>query len=456
MTLPIALLEKYSQPGPRYTSYPTAPYFTEGFGEREWRDELAQSQLAGRDLSLYVHIPFCDTLCYYCGCNMVATKDYNKASHYLGYLLREIDLLADCAGQGRTVRQLHWGGGTPTYLHPDDIARLARHLGSRFAFATDIEAGCEVDPRELTQAHVVALRAAGFNRLSLGVQDLDAAVQHAVNRVQSEALIRQVLGWMRAEGFSSINMDLMVGLPKQTVASFTHTLDQVIDMAPDRLAVFGYAHVPWMKKHQKLIQESDIPSFAVRLEMQLLMHEKLAQAGYIYIGMDHFAKPDDELVKAQREKTLYRNFQGYTTHKNCDIYAFGASAISQTDEVYAQNYKRLVDYQAQVDAGHLPVERGLRITRDDKIRRDAISRVMCDLALERKPFAAQWGIEFEQYFASALHGLKVLEQDGLVRTTAERIEVTEIGRFFLRNIAMCFDAYLAAADQEKPRYSRTI
>jgi len=245
-------------------------------------------------------------------------------------------------------------------------------------------------------------------------------------------------------------------LPKQTVESFSHTLDQVIDMAPDRLAVFGYAHVPWMKKHQKLIQETDIPSFAVRLEMQLLMHDKLAQAGYVYIGMDHFAKPDDELVKAQREKTLYRNFQGYTTNKTCDIYAFGASAISQTDEVYAQNYKRLVDYQAQVDAGHLPVERGLRITRDDKIRRDAISHVMCDLNLERKPFAAQWGIEFDQYFASALLGLKALEQDGLVRTTADRIEVTEIGRFFLRNIAMCFDAYLASADQEKPRYSRTV
>ncbi len=456
MTLAITLLEKYSQAGPRYTSYPTAPYFTESYGEKEWRDEITHSQAAGRDLSLYVHIPFCDTLCYYCGCNMLATKDYHKATRYLDYLLREIDLRAALAGQGRAVRQLHWGGGTPTYLNPDDIARLAQHLRSRFSFAPDIEAGCEVDPRELSHAHVAALRAAGFNRLSLGVQDLDNTVQHAVNRVQSAALIRQVLGWMRAEGFASINMDLMVGLPKQSVASFTDTLDQVIDMAPDRLAVFGYAHVPWMKKHQKLIQEIDIPSFAVRLEMQLLMHDKLAQAGYVYIGMDHFAKPGDELVKAQREKTLHRNFQGYTTHKNCDIYAFGASAISQTDEVYAQNFKRLLDYESHVNAGHLPVERGLRITRDDKIRRDAISSVMCDLSLEREPFAAQWGIEFNAYFESALQSLKALEQDGLVRTSAERIGVTEIGRFFLRNIAMCFDAYLAAEQQNKPRYSRTI
>ena len=456
MTLPIALLEKYSQPGPRYTSYPTAPYFTESFGEKEWRDELVLSQAGGRDLSLYVHIPFCDTLCYYCGCNMVATKDYTKAKRYLDTLFLEIDLLAERAGQERAVRQLHWGGGTPTYLHPDDIARLAQYLRSRFSFAADVEAGCEVDPRELSQAHVAALRAAGFNRLSLGVQDLDSAVQHAVNRVQSPAMIRQVLGWMRAEGFNSINLDLMLGLPKQTVASFNHTLDQVIDMAPDRLAVFGYAHVPWLKKHQKLILEPELPSFAVRLEMQLGMHHKLAQAGYVYIGMDHFAKPGDELVKAQQTKTLQRNFQGYTTHKNCDLYAFGASAISQTDAVYAQNFKGLLDYAARVSAGHLPVERGLRITRDDKIRRDAISHIMCNLALERQLFAAQWGIDFDQYFQAALQGLKILEQDDLVRTSAERIEVTAMGRYFLRNIAMCFDAYLAAEQPEQPRYSRTI
>ncbi|MDP1682407.1 MAG: oxygen-independent coproporphyrinogen III oxidase [Burkholderiales bacterium] len=456
MTLPIALLEKYSKPGPRYTSYPTAPYFTEGFGEKEWREELAQTQTSGRDLSLYVHIPFCDTLCYYCGCNMVATRDYSKACNYLDFLLREIDLVAALSAQDRVVRQLHWGGGTPTYLKPTDIARLATHLRERFNFAPEVEAGCEVDPRDLTREHVVALRAAGFNRLSVGVQDMDERVQRAVNRIQPEAMIRDAIGWMREAGFASINVDLMVGLPNQTVESFTHTLERVIAMAPDRLAVFGYAHVPWMKKHQKLINEQDLPSFPVRLGLQMLVHDKLTEAGYVYIGMDHFAKPDDELVLAQHNKTLYRNFQGYTTHKNSDIYAFGASAISQTDDVYAQNLKRLADYQGRVDAGHLPIDRGLRISREDKIRRDAITRIMCDLALERQTFAQEWDIDFDTFFRAGIVSLGALEQDGLVRLSPARIEVTELGRFFLRNIAMCFDVYLSVAEQAQPRYSKTI
>jgi oxygen-independent coproporphyrinogen-3 oxidase len=456
MSFPITLLEKYSQPGPRYTSYPTAPYFTEQFGEKEWRTELAQSQSGGRDLSLYVHIPFCDTLCYYCGCNMVATRDYTKAGHYLDYLLREIDAIAELVGPDRIVRQLHWGGGTPTYLKPEDIARLAAHLRARFHFAPDIEAGCEVDPRDLTRDHIVALKAAGFNRLSLGVQDLDDAVQNAVNRVQPERVIRDALGWIREAGFASVNIDLMVGLPMQSVESFARTLDQVIAMAPDRLAVFGYAHVPWLKKHQRLINESELPNFAVRMELQMLVHDKLAAAGYVYIGMDHFAKPGDELVKAQREKTLHRNFQGYSTHKDCDIVAFGASAISQTDDVYAQNAKRLADYQERIDAGVLPIERGLRITRDDKIRRDAITRIMCDMALDRAAFAKRWDIDFDAYFRDALYGLSALEQDGLVRVSDAQITVTELGRIFLRNVAMCFDAYLAAANAATPRYSRTV
>ncbi|MEJ5211637.1 MAG: oxygen-independent coproporphyrinogen III oxidase [Burkholderiales bacterium] len=449
------LLEKYSKPGPRYTSYPTAPYFTEAFGEREWREEIARTRNDSRGLSLYIHIPFCDTLCYYCGCNMVATHDYSKASRYLDVLEQEIDRVAALLAPQRRVEQLHWGGGTPTYLHPDDIRRLGAYVQSRFAFAQDVEAGCEVDPRELTRDHVVALREAGFNRLSLGVQDLDERVQRAVNRVQPESLVRQVYGWMREAGFASINMDLMVGLPHQTVASFAATLDKVIDMGPDRLAVFSYAHVPWLKKHQKLISESDLPDFATRIRLQQLMLERLTAAGYVYIGMDHFARPGDELVKAQHEGTLHRNFQGYTTHKNCDIYAFGVSAISQTDEVYVQNCKRLPDYEARIRQGRLATERGLRITRDDRIRRDAILSLMCDLALDRAAFARKWELDFDAYFADSLEELAGLAADGLVEVTPGGIRVTELGRIFLRNIAMCFDAYLKQPLQQ-PRYSRTV
>ncbi|MEW5771634.1 MAG: oxygen-independent coproporphyrinogen III oxidase [Pseudomonadota bacterium] len=449
------LLEKYSKPGPRYTSYPTAPYFQTSFSEADWLQELRASQGTGRDLSLYVHIPFCDTLCYYCGCNMVATGHYEKAEEYLRYLERELDMVAALTNPARVVRQLHWGGGTPTYLRPDDIRRVMEMIRSRFNIAPDAEMGCETDPRELTRAHLEALRQGGFNRLSIGVQDLDNAVQVAVNRVQPEPLIEQVYGWARELGFSSINMDLIVGLPHQTVASFERTLDTVLKWAPDRFAIFAYAHVPWMKKHQKLINEADLPSFATRLDLQQLIHERLGAAGYNNIGMDHYAKPDDEMFKAQQSKTLWRNFQGYTTHKHCDIYAFGASSISQTADVYLQNEKKIGRYQELVGGGHLPVERGLRLTRDDHIRRDAITKVMCDLELDMAAFGAEWGIDFSSYFADALADLPPLAADGLVQLEPGRIAVTDLGRLFLRNIAMAFDSYLRQASTDQPRYSRT-
>lgn len=456
MELATALLEKYSKAGPRYTSYPTAPYFTEKFGEKEWHEELTRTQNEGRDLSVYVHIPFCDTLCYYCGCNMVATKNYDKATDYLGYLFREMDRVAELTAPHRVVRQIHWGGGTPTFLHPDDIRRLYDHIAKRFNIGADAEIGCEMDPRELTREHINALAACGFNRVSLGVQDLNPKVQQAVNRVQPEALIREVYGWMREAGFASINMDLMVGLPHQTVESFTETLDKVVGMSPDRLAVFNYAHVPWMKKHQKLIKESDLPDLPTRLALQGLIMRKLNAAGYVYIGMDHFAKPDDEMVRAQQSKTLYRNFQGYTTHKDCDIYAFGVSAISQTNEVYVQNAKNLAEYQHRIAAGGLATERGLRIGREDMLRREAISLIMCDLELNKASFGKKWQIDFDTHFADALLELKEMEADGLVKLEPGVIKVTEIGRTFLRNIAMPFDAYLKQASEEKPRYSKTL
>lgn len=451
-----ALLQKYSKPGPRYTSYPTAPYFAESFDEHLWREELLATQTDGRDLSLYVHIPFCDSLCYYCGCNMIATRDYNKARDYLGFLFQEIDRTAAIVDTSRIVRQIHWGGGTPTYLRPDDIRALFGHLAARFQISADAEIGCEVDPRELSREHVQALKDAGFNRLSLGVQDLDARVQTAVNRVQPEALIREVYGWMREAGFGSINMDLMVGLPHQTVQSFAQTLDRIVDMQPDRLAVFGYAHVPWVKKHQKLIHDADLPDFDTRIALQKLIMERLGAAGYVYIGMDHFARPTDELVKARHGKTLWRNFQGYTTHKNCDIYAFGVSAISQTDEVYVQNAKNIGDYQNAIASGALATERGVRISRDDKLRRDAIVSIMCDLELDKAEFGAKWGIDFDTYFKDGLRELQDMATDGLVEVDPERIRVTDPGRIFLRNIAMAFDAYLQTPSEIAPRYSRTL
>lgn len=454
MQVALELLEKYSKPGPRYTSYPTAPYFTEAFGEKEWRRELAAIAESPRGLSLYVHIPFCDTLCYYCGCNMVATRDYAKAERYLSFLTAEIERIAALVGSRRRVEQLHWGGGTPTFLEPEHILALSEHIRASFPFAEDVEAGCEVDPRELTRSHVRALKAAGFNRVSLGVQDLDPRVQRAVNRIQPEPLVREVFGWMREEGFASINIDLMVGLPHQTVESFDATLEKIVALAPDRLAVFSYAHVPWLKRHQKLIREEDLPDFATRIRLQQLLLERLAAAGYEYIGMDHFARPTDELVRAREEGSLYRNFQGYTTHKHCDILAFGASGISQTEEVYVQNTKRLADYETRIAGGGLATERGVRLTRDDRIRRDAILAIMCDLVLDRAAFGRRWGIGFDGYFADALRSLEGLAQDGLVEL-GPVIRVTPLGRIFLRNIAMAFDAYLREATA-MPRYSRTV
>ncbi len=450
------LLHKYCKAGPRYTSFPTAPYFHEGFGPKQWEEELRASQDKGRDISLYAHIPFCDTLCYYCGCNMIATKDYAKAEAYLGDLFREIDQVAALVNPQRKVRQLHWGGGTPTYLRPDDLRRLYDYLAGKFHIASDAEIGCEMDPRELTREHIKALRDSGFNRVSLGVQDLDDKVQHAVNRVQPEALIREVYDWIRDAGFYSINFDLMVGLPHQTVSSFEQTLDKVIAMAPDRFAVFNYAHVPWMKKHQKLIQEETLPQLEHRLALQKLVLEKLTAAGYVYIGMDHFARPDDELVKAQRGKTLYRNFQGYTTHKDCDILAFGASAISQTEDVYAQNVKVLSQYREMTLAGKLPIERGLRITQEDKLRRDAITRIMCDLELDKASFGQTWNIDFDAHFSDVLKDLEDMQADGLVVLETGKVRVTETGRVFLRNIAMAFDNYLREQTINRPMYSKTV
>lgn len=451
----LELLRKYSVAGPRYTSYPTAPYFHTDFTEADWAGTLAAAP-AERELSLYAHIPFCDTLCHFCGCNMLVPRDYSRTQPYLGHLDREMARTAQLVDPTRVARQLHWGGGTPTYLNPGDIRRLMGMMRQHFTVADDAEISCEIDPRELTREHLVALRESGFNRVSFGVQDLDPAVQLAVNRIQPKDLIQQVLDWSHELGFSSINLDLIMGLPKQTVESFSRTLEQVVAWAPDRLAVFGYAHVPWLKKHQRLIKEADLPDAAMRLGLQESVSETLGAAGYVNIGLDHFARPEDELVRAQQSKTLWRNFQGYTTHKDCDILAFGMSGISQTADTYMQNEKNLKRYEERIAATGLAVERGLKLTRDDQIRRDAITRVMCDLELDFAAFGREWGIDFADYFADALTDLRPLAEDGLVTLAQERIDVTSVGRMFLRNIGMCFDRYLKHAPSEQPRYSKTV
>ena len=447
------LLARYSQPGPRYTSYPPAPHFSPAVNEGPWREELRRP--GKRDLSLYFHLPFCDSLCYYCGCHMSATQKYSKASRYLDSLLREIDRVAELVPPGRKVRQMHWGGGTPTFLNPDDIGRLAQHARSRFDFAPDAEVAVEVDPRGLTLSHIEALRAAGFNRVSLGVQDLDDKVQRAVNRIQPYDLIAEVVSGFRAAGIGAINIDLMLGLPHQTPDSVAYTLERVLALDPQRLAVFGYAHVPWLKKHQRLIDETALPDFATRLELQNLSLRMLAGAGYDYIGLDHYAKPDDELVVARREGRLGRNFQGYTPLREIDILGFGISAISQTESVYAQNLKGLAEYQLRVDNGLLATERGYRLNDAERMRRDLIMTLMCDLALDTTAFGTQWGLDFAAAFAPELASLAPLQDDGLVRVHSGRIEVTNLGRVFLRNIAMAFDATLPQAAQSGPRYSKT-
>jgi len=459
MTSPLALLEKYCLPGPRYTSYPTAPYFHTGFTSTEWEETLRGQGQCNRPLSVYVHLPFCESLCYYCGCNMVVSHDYQKAEHYLAVLKQEVQLVASRLGTTQTVKQLHWGGGTPTYLRPEDIRQLADFLASIFHLDKDAEIACEMDPRRLSQSHIEALRASGFNRVSLGIQDLQPEVQAAINRVQPLSVITDVCHWIRQAGMKSLNFDLMIGLPHQTVQTFTQTLDHCIALQPDRFAVFNYAHVPWMKKHQKLIREETLPSFTERLALQQLTLDKLQQAGYAYIGMDHFAKTSDELWIAQKNKTLWRNFQGYTTHKDMDILAFGASAISQTENVYAQNLKNLPEYQQAIEQGRLPIEKGLLVTKQDQLHRAAITHILCDLEIDKRAFEKKWNIVFDAYFHAALIDFKEMEKDGLLLLGTDTTQVTEIGRLFLRNIAMCLDFYLknsVDSVSSPPRYSKTV
>ena len=456
-----ALMARYDVPAPRYTSYPTAPQFHTGFGERQLCDAILASNEAAppRPLSLYVHVPFCWSPCFYCGCTRVITRDSRNADTYLGYLHREVAMIARLFDTRRPVRQLHFGGGTPNFLDIPRLKALMRDLAAHFRFAkgVDIEAGIEVDPRFADFDYVCELGALGFNRISIGVQDFDPAVQAAVNRIQTLEQTAAVVEGARAAAFRSVNLDLIYGLPKQTLDGFAHTLEQTIGLAPDRVAVYGYAHLPRLFKAQRQIESADLPDSATRLKLLGLALEKLLGAGYVYIGMDHFARPDDELVRAQRQGTLQRNFQGYSTGGDCDIVGLGMSAIGRIGDCYSQNARDLPGYYMTLDNGRLPVMRGIVLDGDDVVRRAAIGELMCHGVLDMHAFGARHGIVFSNYFAAELERMQQLVADALVEIDSRMLRVTSRGRFLMRNVAMCFDAYLAEEVQApQPRYARSI
>jgi oxygen-independent coproporphyrinogen-3 oxidase len=451
----LELVKKYNVAGPRYTSYPPATKFTEAVTWSELAEQILENNRTERDLSLYFHIPFCETLCWYCGCTTVITLNHNQGGTYIDYLEKEVAQMGTLLNPRRKAVQLHWGGGSPTFLNPDEIRRLGESIHRHFEFAPDVEAGVEIDPRRLTRDHIAALREIGFNRASLGVQDFDAKVQEAVHRIQPQEMTEQVLDWVRELGFSSINFDLIYGLPHQTVESFNRTLDIVLSLEPDRLAVFSYAHVPWVKPAQKILEHKVLPTPEVKLELLKTVIERLTENHrYVYIGMDHFARPGDELAVAQGRKQLQRNFQGYSTRGGSDIYGFGMSSISQVPDAYWQNEKDLTKYYAALDAGQVPLARGYVVTDEDKVRRETIMRVMCDLSLDYGAMSQRLGLNFTSHFERELDSLAGFEADGLVRRSAAGMEVTEVGRLFIRNIAMSFDNTLAPVGERK--HSRTI
>jgi len=451
------LIKKYDIAGPRYTSYPTAVQFSPEFTEEDYRQQAAKSNQSGRDLSLYFHLPFCDTICYYCACNKVITKDRRKADPYLETLHKEIAMQAKLFDPSRKVNQLHWGGGTPTFISHQQMIELMQVTRQHFNLHDDDsgEYSIEIDPREVTQQSIKLLRDIGFNRMSLGVQDFDPAVQKAVNRLQTEAQTIDALNSAREYGFKSISTDLIYGLPLQTAESFSTTLQRIIEINPDRISLFNYAHMPELFKPQRRINEADMPSAEIKLTILKLSIEQLIDAGYVYIGMDHFAKPDDELSIAQQQGKLYRNFQGYATHADCDLVGMGITSIGTIDNSFSQNVKTLDEYQALINADKLAVFRGVTIDQDDLIRRDVIMQLICHFSLNFSLIEAKYNIEFNHYFAEEIKCLSDMREDGLIDLSTQNITVTAKGRLLIRNICMIFDRYLSAA-QSQPRFSKAI
>ncbi|HEY7113295.1 MAG TPA: oxygen-independent coproporphyrinogen III oxidase [Thermoanaerobaculia bacterium] len=453
--VPLELLRRYNVPGPRYTSYPTAPMWKEDFAGPDYGRLLAESGASGRPLSLYFHLPFCEKLCYFCGCTVVITgSQHSPAAPYLEVVEREIEWVAARAGAGRKVVQVHWGGGTPTYFPPELLERLGRRIFDRFALSPDAELGVEIDPRVTTREHLRTLARLGFNRLSMGVQDFDPAVQHAINRIQPAADTARLVSEARDLGFPSVNMDLIYGLPHQTPDTFARTIDRVLEIGPDRLAVYSYANVPWMKKHQSVL-EPHLPDERTKFEIFRTALERFTDAGFEYIGMDHFARPDDELARARRDRTLHRNFQGYTTKAGTDLLGLGMSAIGSVGPAYVQNRRELSAYRSAVEAGGPATFRGCRLSDDDRLRRTVIGNLLCHGVVVKSEISDAFGIDFDDSFADALERLQPCADDGLVEIGRTEIRATALGRIFLRNLAMPFDAYLETKP-EKQVFSKTL
>ncbi len=454
------LIARYDTPGPRYTSYPTAPNFRDDFGEGALRDIIRASNddPVPRSLSLYIHVPFCESPCFYCGCTRVITRDHNKATLYLDRLYREIERIAPLFDRDRPLVQLHFGGGTPNFLDDREMSELLESLARNFSFSRDSERefGIELDPRWCSADYVRMLGRHGFNRVSVGVQDFDPDVQAAVNRIQSVEQTRVVLDTAKESGFRSTSIDLIYGLPKQTPEKFRRTLDKVIALAPDRVAAYAYAHLPERFKAQRRIHAADLPSAATRLDLLALTVETLTAAGYRYIGMDHFARPTDDLARAQDAGTLQRNFQGYSTCADCDMIGLGMSSISRIGASFSQNARDLPNYYAALDEGRLPVVRGIRVDDDDILRADAIQQLMCHGQLDIRAFELRHRTDFAVYFAAELVRLRELEKDGLISVDSAHLTVSPRGRYLLRNIAMCFDAHLQRQAGAAVRYSRTL
>ena len=457
LVIDASLLKRYDQSGPRYTSYPTADRFVEAFDGTAYRRQLEHRDLGGmvRGLSLYVHVPFCSNICFYCGCNKIITRDHGRSAKYLRYVAKEAAMVAAAVAGNRQLCQFHIGGGTPTFLAPEELQRLMDILASHFVFASDGEYSIEIDPRSVAPGTIGMLAHLGFNRMSVGVQDFDPAVQKAVNRIQDESLTRAAVAEGRAAGFKSINLDLIYGLPKQNVIAFSHTIDRVIDIDPDRIALYGYAHLPQVFKPQRRIAEADLPDAETRIDMMTLAIRRLTAAGYVYIGMDHFAKPGDELAVAQRQGRLHRNFQGYSTHAECDLIALGVTAIGAVGPTYVQNRRTLDEYYDHLDAGLFPVLRGIELSADDLVRRALIQSLMChgSVAIESLEIANL--IDFKRYFAEELVDLRTFIEDGLVELDDEWLAVTPRGRLLVRAISMVFDRYLRT-QRRAATYSKVI